>query len=66
MTQLEVDYYNSMIQNSSEIAKQLAIANKLKHFELELKLEEKYGSKLIDKHESLIKKSKELDECMES
>jgi hypothetical protein len=43
MTQLEVDYYNSMIQNSYEIAKQLAIANKLKRFELELKLKEKYG-----------------------
>jgi hypothetical protein len=64
MTQLEVDHYNSMIQNSSEIAKQLAIANKLKRFELELKLEEKYGSKLIDKQHDSLTKFKELDECM--
>ena len=62
MTQLEVDYYNSIIQNSSEIAKQLTIANKLKHFELELKLKEKYG--LHDSGGSTA--LQDLDACMEN
>lgn len=60
MTQLEIDYYDAMIQNSSEIAEQLAISNKLKRFELELKLKEKYG--LHDSGGSTA--LKELDECM--
>jgi hypothetical protein len=61
MTQLEVDCYNSMIQNSFEIAKQLAIANKLKHFELKLKLKEKYGLPDAGGSTAL----QDLDACME-
>jgi hypothetical protein len=60
MTQIEIDYYNAMIQNSSEIAKQLDIANKLKRFELEMKLKEKYG--LYDAGGS--NALNELDECI--
>lgn len=60
MTQIEIDYYNIMIQNTSEIAEQLAIANKLKQFELEMKLKEKYG--LHDAGGSMA--LNELDECM--
>lgn len=60
MTQIEMDYYNVMIQTSSEIAKQLVIANKLKRFELEMKLKEKYG--LHDSGGSTA--LNELDECM--
>jgi hypothetical protein len=62
MTQLEADYYNSMIQNSFEIAKQLVIANKLKRFELELKLKEKY-----DLHDSGGSAAlQDLNACMEN
>lgn len=60
MTQIEIDYYNIMIQNTSEIAEQLAIANKLKQFELEMKLKEKYGLHDAGGSTAL----NELDECM--
>lgn len=61
MQQIELDFYQYMIKNSSEIAKQLEIANKLKRFELELALKAKYNV-----YDSRFKDAlKELNECMD-
>lgn len=61
MQQIELDFYQHMIRNSSEIVKQLEIANNLKRFELELALKAKYNI-----YDSRFKESlKELNECMD-
>jgi ABC-type long-subunit fatty acid transport system fused permease/ATPase subunit len=60
MTRIEEDFYQYMINNSTDIVKQLTIANKLKYFELNLALKSKYNAG--DTRYNADKK--ELDNCM--
>ena len=60
MTRIEEDFYQYMINNSTDIVKQLTIANKLKYFELNLALKSKYNT-----GDTRYKADKEeLDNCM--
>jgi ABC-type long-subunit fatty acid transport system fused permease/ATPase subunit len=60
MTRIEEDFYQYMINNSTDIVKQLTIANKLKYFELNLALKSKYNAG--DTRYNADKE--ELDNCM--